>query len=79
MKIINIVGNIGSGKTTFIKYLEKKLKNSNYSYIIAEEPVEKWIKSGQLSLFYTNMKDNAVSFQIYVIYTKYKRIEVQQF
>lgn len=60
--IVNIVGNIGVGKTSLLHELEKCNKN----YHIIYEPVDEWVKSGMLCEFYDNIKKNSEPFQYYV-------------
>ena len=65
--IIFIEGNIGAGKTTF-------LKNINiHKYKIQKlfEPVDQWIKSGMLDKFYKNPDKYAYDFQIYCLETRF--------
>ena len=40
-KIISIEGNIGSGKSTILKYLKEYYKNNN-NIIFLQEPVDQW-------------------------------------
>ena len=69
--IISIDGNIGSGKTTFVKELSQKLKENNgLKYIYLQEPVDEWEKvtdNNNMSLlkkFYQDVKSYAFSFQM---------------
>ena len=55
---ISVEGNIGTGKSTFLKILEKHLGNDNIEY--SQEPVDKWTQyieptenENILSIFYT--------------------------
>ena len=57
--IVTIMGNIGSGKSTLIKYLQ------DFNYHVIQEPVEKW--SEWLTLFYTDPKQYSFSFQMKVL------------
>ena len=49
MKIFNIEGNIGCGKTTLLSNISNKYKN----IILVKEPIHKWEK--HLNLFYKDM------------------------
>jgi deoxyguanosine kinase len=74
--LISIEGNIGSGKSTIIKYL-KTLKNDKIVFV--DEPVDEWqnIKSNgknALELFYENQKDNAFWFQILAYITRLRNL-----
>lgn len=68
-KIISIEGNIGSGKSTFVKFLRDYFKD-NHNILFLEEPVHVWntIKdiSGvtMIEKFYENQKRYAFSFQM---------------
>ena len=59
MKNIYVEGNIGTGKTTFIKYLEQHLPSDKYNFVY--EPVDEWMKttdnSGK-SILSISMKTN---------------------
>lgn len=65
--MICIEGNIGAGKTTLIRYLQKKT-----NYPILEEPIDKWINVNGVDLikeYYSNPKRYAYHFQSHVIKT----------
>jgi deoxycitidine kinase/deoxyguanosine kinase len=74
-KIISIEGNIGSGKSTIIHNLEKKLENSS-EYIFLREPVDIWetIKDKEnrtiLEKFYQNTEKYAFAFQVMAYATR---------
>lgn len=67
-KIISIEGNIGSGKSTFIKYLKKVFDEKDV--VIVPEPVKEWEKicdkdgKSMLHHFYEDQNRNAFSFQM---------------
>ena len=66
--VISIEGNIGSGKSTIIKYLQDRCQNKRIIFL--QEPVDEWetIKDKEgntiLSLFYKNNKQHSFSFQM---------------
>ena len=69
--IFNIEGNIGSGKSTFVRILEKEMKSINSIPIIyVQEPVDEWStikdKNGEtiLEKFYRDQHKYAFSFQM---------------
>lgn len=65
---VHIEGNIGSGKTSLLKYLQKCKPLLN----IVPEPVDEWTNfhgTDLLALFYTNPKKWAMTFQMYVMLT----------
>ena len=69
VKIISAEGNIGSGKSTFIANLKKKL-HDNKDFMFLEEPVKEWesIKDEQglsmLSKFYADQDRWSFAFQM---------------
>lgn len=66
--IISIEGNIGSGKSSFVKYLKFLLKDE--AVVVIPEPVQEWVKirdsSGKtmISYFYEDQERNSFSFQM---------------
>jgi len=81
LKIISIEGNIGSGKSTIIDILEKKIENTNSNCIFLREPVEEWesIKDSKygdnmLQKFYQYPHKYGFSFQVLVYLTFYKQL-----
>ena len=73
--IIAIEGNIGTGKSTLLHYLEKQIitKSSFSSIIILTEPIDEWIKikdtngDSILTKFYNDPKKYSFAFQILVL------------
>lgn len=61
---IYIEGNIGAGKSTFLKKIQSFLPK-HVAFI--QEPVNEWIKSGMLDLFYKDMNRWSFSFQLKVL------------
>jgi len=73
--IISIDGNIGSGKSTALKFLKDKNKNNN-NIIFLQEPIDIWneIKyEGKtiLEKFYENQEKYAFPFQMMAFITRY--------
>jgi deoxyadenosine/deoxycytidine kinase len=62
-KVIIIEGIIGSGKTTLIHNLKAILEARGKTVTIAVEPVDKWVSSGLLGLFYSDKQRYAYTFQ----------------
>lgn len=64
--IISIEGNIGSGKSTFVSYLQRTMKN----VVFLQEPVDEWndIKDKEdetiLAKFYKNQEKYSFAFQM---------------
>ena len=68
-KIYALEGNIGAGKTTILKVLEKHFKDVEF----VEEPVKKWQNLGGMNLlnsFYSNPQRWGFSFEFYSMLTK---------
>jgi len=71
---IYIEGNIGSGKTTFCKYLQDYFKNKNIS--IALEPLDRWLNTKDkegfniLDLYYKDSEKYAFVFQMTTFITR---------
>jgi deoxynucleoside kinase len=77
--IISIEGNIGSGKSTFLKKIAEHI-----SCAIVYEPNKEWQSIGDgnlLDLFYKDMHRWAYSFQSYVFLTRIQSVEnaIRQF
>ena len=82
--IVSIEGNIGSGKSTFIKnlkqYAKTDSKHIHYDIKYIQEPVDEWnnIKdSGGESIlqkFYSNQEEYAFSFQIMAYITRLRKL-----
>ena len=82
IEIISLEGNIGSGKSTFLKHLQTDLDNKNYNNIIfVDEPVDEWnqIKDdlGEtiLSKFYKNPEHYSFPFQMMAFITRYNKLK----
>ena len=75
--IISIDGNIGSGKSTLIRILQRELSN-NKNIIFLQEPVSEWIKikdndgNNILSNFYCDKKRWSYIFQNFAFITRIK-------
>jgi len=68
VKFYTIEGNIGSGKSTFVKHLKTYFKNYK-SIIFLPEPVDEWLtikddKEDMLTKFYRDTKKYAFAFQM---------------
>jgi deoxyadenosine/deoxycytidine kinase len=73
-KLVSIEGNIGSGKSTILKFL-KSLKSDNIVFV--DEPVNKWkeiVVDGKNALehFYDDIPKNAFWFQVLAYITRLK-------
>lgn len=77
--LLSIEGNIGSGKSSFIRQLRSKEWSPNVIFL--DEPVQDWetIKDSEsnktmLELFYTDQERNAFSFQMMAYITRLTKI-----
>lgn len=70
-KLIFVEGNIGTGKTTFLK----NISSDYYKIQVLFEPVDEWIKSGMLGKFYENPEKYNLMFQVYCLFTRMKQYE----
>jgi len=79
MPILSIEGNIGSGKSTCLKILKKKLNLSD-NIIYLDEPVSEWINiknsknQNILELFYQNKNKYSFTFQILAYITRLRKL-----
>ena len=77
--IIYVEGNIGSGKTTFVKLLNKYYHNSQKQIIL--EPVDEWIALEDvdgvniLEKFYDDQEKWSFSFQMNSFISRVKKIQ----
>jgi deoxyadenosine/deoxycytidine kinase len=68
MKIISIEGNIGSGKSTFLKYLKEHLASDKICFL--DEPDDDWLiivdtnEKNIIERYYDDQKKYAFSFQM---------------
>lgn len=69
--IVFVEGNIGTGKTTFLK----TIKSEKYKIQVLLEPVDEWIKSGMLGKFYEDPDTYDLMFQTYCLFTRLKQFE----
>ena len=79
--VFAIEGNVGSGKSTLIKYLEKiKINMQGYKIIFLPEPVEEWKKiknkngSNIIEGYYKNENKYGFSFQINALISRISQI-----
>jgi deoxyadenosine/deoxycytidine kinase len=60
-RFLIVEGEIGSGKTTLLDHAEHEL--GGYRVILVHEPVDEWVRTGILKLFYEDPKAFAYEFQ----------------
>jgi deoxyadenosine/deoxycytidine kinase len=82
IQIVSIEGNIGSGKSTFLKQLEAYFLNKGHSHVIfVDEPVDEWNdihdKKGDtiLKKFYEDSEKYSFPFQMMAFITRYTKIK----
>lgn len=73
-KFISFDGVIGAGKTTLVRLLTQKYKDSGINAVPIYEPVAVWMKEGVLDHFYSNIKQTCYEFQTYVFVTRIQRV-----
>ena len=87
IEIVSLEGNIGSGKSTFLKRLETHFLDAGYSHVIfVDEPVDEWSditdKKGEtiLQKFYSKPVTYSFPFQMMAFITRYRglRLAVQK-
>jgi deoxyadenosine/deoxycytidine kinase len=84
---VSIEGNVGSGKSTLVKYLkemyeESKDKMTENNVIFVDEPVDEWegikdstTKKTMLEMFYENQKENSFAFQMMAYISRLDKIK----
>ena len=79
MKLFTVDGNIGSGKSTFLKYM-----TDTYPHIITiQEPVEEWFRikdeynQSLFENFYKDPQKYSYLFQMYILNSRFKKIKNQ--
>lgn len=82
IQIVSIEGNIGSGKSTFLKELENYFINKGHTHVIfVDEPVSEWDtiqdKTGEtiLKKFYQDAEKYSFPFQMMAFITRYTKIK----
>ena len=82
IQVVSIEGNIGSGKSTFLKQLEAHFLNKGHSHVVfVDEPVDEWNdirdKKGEtiLEKFYKDSEKYSFSFQMMAFITRYTKIK----
>ena len=78
--VISIEGNIGSGKSTFLKYFEKFCYEKNIIHKVVNEPIDLWQNFEEseinlLKLYYDDPVKWAFIFQSYVQLTLFQQIK----
>ena len=79
--LIYLEGNIGSGKSTFIEFLQKHISKDNWSADVLLEPVEEWENTKDsndvniLQHYYQDQKKYGFAFQINALISRVKKIE----
>jgi len=73
-KIIVIDGLIGAGKSTLVTGLHSYLERLGYRVVSCIEPVQQWIDTGILDLFYKDKQRYTYAFQTYTFVTRIQSI-----
>lgn len=81
-KMLTVEGNIGSGKSTFVSYLEENLKlNNNNNICFLQEPVDEWNKICDsnnrtiIECYYEDQTKYAFQFQMMAYITRLNKIK----
>ena len=74
-KIIYVEGNIGTGKSTFLKQLDNYTLKKQYNYDVIYEPVDHWQQIGILEKFYSNPKKYCYLFQSYCLFSRFSLLD----
>lgn len=69
-RVVVVDGNIASGKTSYISFIEQKLKEKGMKVKVIKEPLELWQDVGIIQEFYNNEKRWGYSFQTFVYITR---------
>ncbi len=81
VKIFSVEGNIGSGKSTIVKYLKDNLNIEGYSIVFLQEPVETWNTIVDLDgkniiqCYYADQKKYSFSFQMMAYISRLSQIK----
>ena len=81
VKIFSVEGNIGSGKSTIVKYLKDNLNIQGYSIVFLQEPVEIWntIKDldgkNIIQCYYADQKKYSFAFQMMAYISRLSQIK----
>jgi deoxyadenosine/deoxycytidine kinase len=81
VKIFSVEGNIGSGKSTIVKYLKDNLIIPGYSIVFLQEPVELWntIKDldgiNIIQRYYADQKKYSFAFQMMAYISRLSQIK----
>jgi deoxyadenosine/deoxycytidine kinase len=85
MKVFVVDGNIGSGKSTFLRMLQDRYENNKaglYTVEIIQEPVDEWMKIRNeenvslFELYYKNPKQYAYLFQTNILASRFNKIKL---
>tara|TARA_B100001057_G_scaffold348084_1_gene349421 strand:+ start:94 stop:735 length:642 start_codon:yes stop_codon:yes gene_type:complete len=74
-KVIYVEGNIGTGKSTFLKQLDDDNLKKKYNYDVIYEPVDEWQRIGILEKFYSDPKRYCYLFQSYCLFSRFNLLD----
>lgn len=74
-KIIYVEGNIGTGKSTFLKRLDNEKLKKKYNYDVIYEPVDNWQQIGILEKFYSDPTKYCYLFQSYCLFSRFNLLD----
>lgn len=73
-KLISVEGNIGSGKSTLLKFIVQRFPEVQ----LIDEPVQDWINSDLLALYYRDPERWAFTFQTYCLFSRIRATNNQR-
>lgn len=73
-KLISVEGNIGSGKSTLLKFIVDRFPNVK----LIDEPVQDWMDTDLLGLYYKDPQRWAFTFQTYCLFSRIRAINKQR-
>jgi len=73
-KILVVDGLIGAGKSTLVTALHSYLQSLGHRVVSCLEPVQQWMDTGILNLFYKDKVRHAYAFQTYTFVTRIQSI-----
>ena len=80
--VIQVEGNIGSGKSTFLNFIKKYKNNRNFEIKFIDEPISDWQNINGynlLNIYYNDMIRNAELFQFFVFTTLLNKCLINNF
>jgi deoxyadenosine/deoxycytidine kinase len=79
MVLVTLEGNIGAGKTTFLRRVDAALAAAGIAHVVLYEPVDVWTSTrvegrSMLERFYEDKAGHALAFQFFVLQTRVQQM-----